>query len=389
MKIIHVIPSVDPASGGPAEALKQLCQICKSGGHEVDVASLDSPESIAQLDFPANVYALGPGRGVYGYSSRAAKWLEQNIKRYQLVIIHGIWQYNTLAVYRALRKTRKPYAVFAHGMLDPYFKKQFPLKHMKKTVYWHLILQRILRNANAVLFTCDEEKILARQSFSRYRAREMVIPFGIAAPQFEARDAVEEFVTRWPELRGKRLAVSMGRIHAKKGTDILIAAFAKTLANDPQWHLVIAGPDEAGLQSELQKLSKRLGVSDRITWTGMLQGTAKWGALAASEVFVLPSHQENFGIVIAEALACNLPVVISNKVNIWREVADHGAGIVCGDTVDGTAKAFVRWQALSAEEIAEFRARSRECFDALFNYHRTANRVLEIVEDLSQQSGLT
>lgn len=385
MKILHVIPSVDPASGGPAEALKQLCHICRAGGHEVDVASLDSPESIAGYDVPASVNALGPGRGVYGYSSSAVRWFKQNLKCYRLVIIHGIWQYNTLAAYRALRRTATPYAVFAHGMLDPYFRAQFPIKHIKKTIYWHFVLQRILRNADAVLFTCDEEKILARQSFSRYRVREMVIPFGIAAPQFDIEESVDKFITRWPVLRGKRLAISMGRIHPKKGTDILIEAFAKTLANDPQWHLVIAGPDETGWQPILEKLSKRLGISDRITWTGMLEGTAKWGALAASELFALPSHQENFGIVVAEAMACKLPVILSNKVNIWREVADHRAGLVCDDNVESTAKILAQWRSLGAEEIAGFRARSKECFDASFNYDRTAKRVLQIIEGLAQQ----
>jgi glycosyltransferase involved in cell wall biosynthesis len=177
----------------------------------------------------------------------------------------------------------------------------------------------------------------------------------------------------------------MGRIHPKKGTDILIEAFAKTLANDPQWHLVIAGPDETGWQPILEKLSKRLGISDRITWTGMLEGTAKWGALAASELFALPSHQENFGIVVAEAMACKLPVILSNKVNIWREVADHRAGLVCDDNVESTAKILAQWRSLGAEEIAGFRARSKECFDASFNYDRTAKRVLQIIEGLAQQ----
>jgi glycosyltransferase involved in cell wall biosynthesis len=201
----------------------------------------------------------------------------------------------------------------------------------------------------------------------------------------DIEESVDEFITRWPVLRGKRLAISMGRIHPKKGTDILIEAFAKTLANDPQWHLVIAGPDETGLQPMLEKLSKRLGISDRITWTGMLEGTAKWGALAASELFVLPSHQENFGIVVAEAMACKLPVILSNKVNIWREVADHRAGLVCDDNVESTAKILAQWRSLGAEEIAGFRARSKECFDASFNYDRTAKRVLQIIEGLAQQ----
>jgi glycosyltransferase involved in cell wall biosynthesis len=272
-------------------------------------------------------------------------------------------------------------------MLDPYFKKRYPLKHIKKIIYWHLFLQRILRDAAAVLFTCEEEKILARESFSRYQVRETVVPYGTFAPDCDTGAAAVEFLTRWPDLRGKRLAISMGRIHSKKGIDVLIEAFAQTLAKDPSWHLVIAGPDRNGLQKELEALAAKLGIADRITWTGMLKGTLKWGALTASEVFVLPSHQENFGIVVAEAMVCNLPVIVSDKVNIWREVANYRAGLVCKDTVEGTTARLMQWQMLSAKEVSTFRASSRQCFDEQFNYEVTAKRALEIVESVAHQVG--
>jgi len=386
MKILHVIPSIDPATGGPAEGLKQLCHIYKIGGHEVDVASLDSPASIARFNFPAQVFALGPGWGLYGYAPWAVRWFRQNLSRYDVVFINCIWQYNTLAAYRALAKTSTPYAVFTHGMLDPWFKKQFPLKHIKKTLYWHLFLQRILRNATAVLFTCEEEKILARQSFPRYHVRETVVPYGTFGPECDAAAAAEEFLAKWPTLRGKRLAITMGRLNPKKGIDLLIEAFARTLSQDSSWHLVIAGPDKDDLQDQLQALAARLGIAHRVTFTGMLTGTLKWGAFAASEVFVLPSHQENFGIVIAEAMACSLPVIISDKVNIWREVVNHWAGLICDDTINGTAAALSRWQSLTREEIAALRLRSRRCFDELFNYEVTAKHALDIVNQVAHPS---
>jgi glycosyltransferase involved in cell wall biosynthesis len=385
MKILHVIPSVNPASGGPAEGLRQLCHIYRIGGHEVDVASLDSPELIEKYEFPTRVFALGPGWGVYGYSPRAAKWFKENLARYDVVFINCIWQYDTLAAYRALAGTHMPYAVFTHGMLDPYFKRRFPLKHIKKTIYWHLFLHRILRDASAVLFTCEEEKILARESFPKYQVRETVVPFGIFGPDCDTVAATEEFLARWPILRGKRLAISMGRLHPKKALDILIEAFARTLAKDPLWHLVIAGPDSSGLQKELEALADRLGIANRITWAGMLKGTLKWGALTASDVFVLPSHQENFGIVVAEAMVCNLPVIVSDKVNIWREVANYRAGLVCKDTVEGAAASLTQWQALSGEQVASFRVCSRQCFDEQFNYDVTAKRALEIVDRVAHQ----
>jgi glycosyltransferase involved in cell wall biosynthesis len=350
------------------------------GGHQVDVASLDSPESLKQFDFPTKVFALGPGWGIYGYSRHAAPWFKANLERYDVVFINCIWQYNTLAAYRALAGTNTPYAVFTHGMLDPYFKRSFPLKHVKKLIYWQCFLRRILTGATTVLFTCEEEKILARQSFPNYKVRETVVPYGIFDPDCDLAAAANDFFNQWPILRGKRIAISIGRIHPKKGLDLLIESFANTLRKEPTWHLVLAGPDQVGLKKELEALADRLGISDRITWTGMLKGSLKWGALAASEVFVLPSHQENFGIVVAEAMACSLPVILSDKVNIWREVVNFWAGLVCEDTIDGTNAAFRRWSALSPEEVSAVRLRSRACFDELFNYKSTSKKALEIVE---------
>jgi glycosyltransferase involved in cell wall biosynthesis len=311
-------------------------------------------------------------------------WLKANLSRFDVVFINGIWNYNTLAAYRALDGTQIPYAIFPHGMLDPYFKKRYPLKHLKKVLYWHGILRRILRDATAVLFTCEEERILARQSFSPYCVREAVVPYGTFGPNCDTAAASEEFLARWPDLRGKRLAISLGRIHPKKGTDILIEAFADTLGKDAAWQLVIAGPDQIGWQKELEALAARLGIACRITWTRSLEGALKWGAFSASEVFVLPSHQENFGIVVAEALACSLPVIVSDKVNIWREVVSCGAGLVGEDTIEGTKASLRRWSALTAEEIVALRIRSQKCFQDEFDYNHTSRKAMENVEHLAR-----
>ncbi|HEY4379388.1 MAG TPA: glycosyltransferase [Acidobacteriaceae bacterium] len=386
MRILHFIASVDSATGGPVEGLKQRCAIYKTGGHEVEIASLDSPEFVLTSNFPAKVVGLGPGRGVYGYSPHAVRWLKANVNRFDVVFVNGVWNYNTLAAHRALAGTDIPWAIFTHGMLDPYFKKQYPLKHLKKVLYWHTMLGKAFRDATAVLFTCEEEKILARQSFARYKVREAVVPYGTFGPNCDTALASEEFLARCPELRGKRLAICLGRIHPKKGTDILIESFAGTLASDPAWHLVIAGPDKTGWRKDLEALATRLGVANRITWTGSLAGTLKWGAFSASEVFVLPSHQENFGIVVAEAMACGLPVIVSNKVNIWREIANYNAGLVGEDTIEGTKSLLLQWSALSPEEIAAFRSRSKKCFEEMFDFNRTSQLVLDNVEQLARST---
>ena len=386
MRILHVINSVDPASGGPGEGLRQLTRIYHAGGHDVEVASLDTPEDIPKFNFPAPVHGFGPSKGIYGYTPRAVPWLAEHINSYDLVFLNCIWQYQVLAAYRALPKANLPYGVFTHGMLDPYFKKTFPLKHVKKQFYWHLFLKSILNNANAVLFTCEEEKILARKAFAGYRVRERVLNYGIFAPKVDLVGATQDFFTSWPHLRGKRIAITMGRLHPKKGFDVLIAAFARSLAKYPEWELVIAGPDEVGQQADLQALAEQLGVAERITWTGMLTGLMKWGALAAAEVFVLPSHQENFGIVVAEALACKVPVIISDKVNIWREIQSYNAGLICQDSIPSAEAALNRWSQFTDVEIAELRGHSLRCFNDCFNYDVNTEKVLELTESLSKES---
>jgi glycosyltransferase involved in cell wall biosynthesis len=383
MRILHVIRTIDAAQGGPVEVVRQLCMIFAAAGEDAEVVSLDSPSFVQLCQFPSNVHALGPGKGVYGYAPQVTHWLKANHSRFDAVVVHGIWDYIALAVHKALVGTKTPYAIFTHGMLDPHFKKRYPLKHLKKSLYWHLFLGRVIRSAGAVYFTCEEEKILARKSFYGYKVREMVVPLGTLGPDCDVPVAAEQFFARWPELRGKRIAIFLGRIHPKKGIDILIQAFADTLAEEKDWHLLIAGPDQIGCQKYLEAIAVERGVQDRITWTGMLSSPLKWGALAASEVFVLPSHQENFGVAIAESLAVCLPVIVSTKVNIWREIENAGAGFVGADTIKATSASLRSWAAIPREEIAGFRCRARRCFEAHFDFQATSKKALEIFGTLA------
>jgi glycosyltransferase involved in cell wall biosynthesis len=304
-------------------------------------------------------------------------WMRQNHARYDAVIINGLWQYHSFGAWRALRGTATPYYVFPHGMLDPWFKRNFPLKHAKKWLYWPWADYRVLRDARAVLFTCEEEKRLAPKSFALYRAHPVVT--GLGTPSPPGADATV-FLDRHPELEGKRILLFMGRLHPKKGCDLLLEAFAATMANDPQWRLVFAGPDAFNWQKTLIARAQTLGTADRIVWTGMLRGTMKWSALAAAEVFALPSHQENFGIAVAEALACGVPVLISREVNIWREIESANAGFVAPDTVAGTTGLLTHWQQLPEAERRAMRQNARQCFQQHFDIEHSAARLLETIE---------
>ncbi len=269
MRLLHVIASIRAAGGGPTEVVRSLSAVHQRDGHSAEVVSLDDPADPEVRSFPLPVHALGPARNHYGYSPRCVPWLRQNRSRYDAVVIHGLWQYHSFAAWRALRTTGTPYYVFPHGMLDPWFKRTYPLKHAKKWLYWPWADYRVLRDARAVLFTCEQEKRLAPQSFALYRANAVVTGLGTTSPSPGVDASL--FLDRYPELRGKRLLLFMGRIHPKKGCDLLLEAYAATMAKDPAWRLVFAGPDSLNWQQTLAARAAALGIADRIVWTGMLR----------------------------------------------------------------------------------------------------------------------
>jgi glycosyltransferase involved in cell wall biosynthesis len=382
MKILHIIQSVNPACGGPIEGIRQLSTVNRSLGHYVEVASLDAPGHpyLSTLNLP--VHALGPGWLKYSYNSRMVPWLRENARYYDIVIVNGLWQYHGFATWRALHQSDTPYIVFTHGMLSSFFKKRYPLKHLKKVLYWPWGEYRVLRDASAVLFTCEEERVMAANSFRPYRCNQVVVNYGTADRQGDLQAAEETFYEKYPQLRKKRIAIFLGRIHHIKGCDLLIQAFEKVLASDPDWHLLMCGPDQVGWKAQLVAMAQRLNLSSRITWAGMVSGDLKWGALRASEIFVLPSHHENFGIVVAEALAAGTPALISNKVNIWREVQSGGAGIVSNDDLEGTCSTLQTWLELSAQQRSRMRERARNCFLQEFEISQAAETLLRTLTNI-------
>jgi glycosyltransferase involved in cell wall biosynthesis len=362
------------------EAIRQITPHLSALGVRTTVACLDPPDAPWLPDFPAPVEAFGPVQGVYGYRRGLMPRLEAMIRASDAVIIDGIWQYHAFAAWRAMRSVPGiPYFVYTHGMLDPWFKRTYPLKHLKKWAYWPWADYRVLRDAKRVIFTTEQERLLARQSFWLYRAREQVLSFGTSPPPGETQRQRQAFLERFPELQGRRFLLYLSRIHPKKGTDLLIEAFAQIACLDPELYLVIAGPDQLGWQAELESRADRLGIASRLAWTGMLSGDLKWGAFRSAEAFCLPSHQENFGIVVAEALACGVPVLIGEPVNIAEDVRQAGAGLVHVDTTAGTAQAMRQWIALPAGERACMAEAAQALFSRCFEISRTAQELADLL----------
>ncbi len=349
-------------------------------GHQTEVVSLDNPGADYLSHFPFPVHPQGRLTKRYGYSSKLAHWIVANASRFDVAIIEGLWNHASIGGWQGLRRARLPYVLFTHGMLDPWFRKAYPLKHWLKQLFWVLWQGKALHDAQYVLFTCKEEQALADGVFFGPSYNAEVVSFGTAdVPVFDPSYEFE-FRSKLPGLGQRPYFLFLSRVHRKKGCDLLIEAFSKVCVEYPNIDLVVAGPDSEGLSAKLVALARSLGVEDRVHWPGMLQGREKWGAFYGADAFVLPSHQENFGIVVAEALACETPVLITDKVNIWREVASSGAGYVDNDTSAGVLRLLQRWLTTPKVEQAAMRTAARSGFMKHFHIETAASSLLDILQ---------
>lgn len=393
MRVLRIIRSVDLRGGGPIEGIHQISPLCAELGVTSELLSLDAPLSqpVGSSDYP--VHRLGTGGVGYGYSPKLVPWLKANASRFDAYIIHGLWQYHAVGAWCVLHGLKVPYYVYPHGMLDPWFKRAYPLKHLKKCLYWPWADYRVLRDARAVLFTSEEERRVSSQSFWPYRARELVVNYGTAGLVGDGDVQRRRFLRQFPQLDGRRCLLFLGRIHPKKGVDLLIRAFAALLRQQPVQscnlpHLILAGPHDHAYGQEMQRLAGRVGLgTDVLTWAGMVHGDLKWGAFRAAEAFVLPSHQENFGIAVAESLSAGVPVLLGKGVNIWPEIVQDGAGFAEADTFEGTLALLKKWEQLGASARAGMRARARECFHRRFHIRRAAESLCSVLNGRSSLRG--
>lgn len=386
MKILQVIASLNPQSGGPVHFVGQFATAMSQQGHEVATVTLDAPHCPWLETWKQPVFALGPSLWNQRYCKKLVGWLTQHAAQYAAVVVHGLWQYSGWGTWLALHKTTTPYFVYPHGMLDPWFKKTYPLKHIKKWMYWPWAEYRVLRDARAVLFTSEQERIQARQSFWLYQCNEAVVQYGIADPYGanDCPDAPAHLPQSLADSSIKNNAphqiIFLGRLHPKKGCDLVLQAWARVFQDDPAWHLVMAGPDQEGWKKDLQKLAGQLGIQSCVSWPGMLTGHAKFQAIHDSEVLILPSHQENFGIVVAESLACHVPVLISKQVNIWQEIVEDHAGLAADDNLGGTVSLLQMWRDMDSSTRQQMQSYARSCYLKRFTIQGAVDSFLAIVK---------
>jgi glycosyltransferase involved in cell wall biosynthesis len=373
LSVLHLIRTLDPTKGGPIEFVKLICESQARRGIKPKIITLDPADGNWCRDAAVAVSGAGPGLGNYGYHRQFKERLFREMRSFDLMIVHGLWQYHGACALAVARKLGKPYYVFPHGMLDPWFKRKFPIKHCKKQIYWFLRERSILANARKVFFASNRERERARTTFwppATYRSQ--VLPLGVTLARGDTESLRQQFLNRFPHLRDRRFLLFLGRLHPKKGCDLLIRALDKI--SQPV-ELVMAGPESTRVYGQhLRSLAEQFPV----TFTGMLQSEMKWGALAAAGALILPSHQENFGLVVAEALASGLPALVSDQVNTSELIVSYGAGFVEPDTLEGTTRLIERWLTADRQALS---LGARKCFRDHFDIESTSDRLLSILID--------
>lgn len=306
-----------------------------------------------------------------------------------IVVIHGLWQYHSHAARRVCRLRRVPYAVCPHGMLDPWALRQHPAKQLLKSVNWFLITRPVLREANVICFTTEAEKLAASPRLRGLAAKQCVVPLGVEGPPQEVSKLANAWRQLHPKLARLRVLLFLGRLHPKKGPDLLIEGFSRWSRMNPEaakdLHLRFIGPAHTPQYlSELQSLARSSGlqIGEDLSFEGMTQGEAKWQELAAAEALILPSHQENFGLVVGEALACSVPVLVSDKVNTSSWVSDSAAGFTAPPTMEGVMDMLSQWAQLNPEQKSAMRLRAGSLYESHFSPATAARTFVNIMREM-------
>ena len=335
-----------PSSGGPTQVLKELLIAQGTAGHQVCLATTDRDnpvnERLTQEYFAylsstiASVHAFPVAHSPMLFSPQLAHWLRRSLRRFDIVHVHGLYRFPpTCAAWQA-RRQGVPYIVRPHGSLDPYLYDKSTAGHVRlKRLYERWFDLPNLHAAGAIHYTAEEER--ERAAFLKLRAPSFVVPNGLDWERYRTLPARGALRARWG-LGDAPLVLFLGRLHFKKGLDLLIPAFDTLRRQIPDAQLVIAGPENDDYGQQVRGWVGERNLQAAVHFVGPLQGADVVRAYVDADVFALPSYTENFGMTVVEALACALPVVISDQVNIHAEVSGAGAGLVTHCDADEVAQ---------------------------------------------------
>jgi glycosyltransferase involved in cell wall biosynthesis len=334
MRVLHVIPGVAQRYGGPSHAIVGMGRALQREDVRVLIATTDADgqgrlpvrleEQVDWAGVPA-IFFRRQWSEALKYSRPLATWLNGHVGEFQVVHIHAIFSHSCVAAAQACRRRGVPYIVRPLGTLDPWSLQQ---KAVRKRVFWHLGVKQMLGTAAAIQYTTASEQALAEVPLRLERG--VVIPLGVDDALFSTPRVAHFFRQQHPAISSDPYVLVLGRLHPKKGLELFFDVFldATSAVEQHNWRLVVAGDGDTGYVASLKRWVHQRGAGKRIVFTGWLGGMDKIAALQGAAILALPSRQENFGLVVAEALACGVPVLISEHVNLAREIEVSRSGWV-------------------------------------------------------------
>ena len=368
MRVLHVIPSVAERSGGPATAIVPMCRALMQQGVEVQLVSTGIQEVAEYRGVPAKLFPVELGDS-FKYSRPLASWLNANVRHFDLVHVHAVFNHSSVAATRACRRAGVPYVIRPLGTLDPWSMTQ---KSLRKRVFWQLAGKRMMQSAAAVHYTSEAEKLATERLTGLNHGR--VVPLGIEATATTSRETLAQ---HFPSLAADPYVLVLSRLHPKKGLDTLIETFLSSQFS--RWRLVLAGD---GPEKYVAKL-KNLATDQRILFTGWVDGEQKNALLSCASLLALPSHQENFGLCVMEALSHSVPVLVSPGVNLAPEIVTYNAGWVAA--IDKAALTAKLAEALSDEVELAKRGRAGQQLSQQYSWENTATQLAELYQSSLQR----
>jgi glycosyltransferase involved in cell wall biosynthesis len=327
-RILHVIPYMHPRAGGPPVVVENLVRETGKYGHESQIISTplfcsgDEKALLQRLNGLAPTSFLTSSPFIL-FDHNAKHEITGAVRSADIVHIHTLWNPINTLVRWACTSQKRPYVLMPHGMLDPY---ALSVKRWRKALYLWALERQNIASAIRLIYTTPEEARLAATQMSLPHG--VVVPLGADAPDGNSDELASQFLERFPQARGRRPLLFLGRLHIKKGLDRILTALPAVARTFPDVLLTVVGDGSSKYQRELCRTIVAENLDSNVLMTGRLEGTLKWGAYACAELFLLPSRQENFAITVAEAMQMGVPLIISNKVNTWPYVNEAGAGLI-------------------------------------------------------------
>ena len=394
MRVLFVSPNYEPAwaFGGVARCISSLCRSMARIGVDVSIytTNVDGRGGLLPV-MPGEPTDVGGvtvtyfpptfGRNSVWGSRALVRKLDRTIKDFDIVYVAAIWQWIGISVGRLARRHGVPYVVGTHGSFDSVLLQK---GKTKKMLYWHLFLRKCLRYAIALHFTTEYERrqaILLRSGYSNF-----IVPNCMQKEAFEINESLGEQVREeFQILPDAPVLISVGRPDPKKRLDVLLESFPQVLQHFPQARLMIVGHHHNKYALEMKRFSERMGLSDKVIWTGYRTGDDLKGCYAAADLFLLPSMDENFGMAVMEAMALRIPVVISNHVGIAEDVERYNTGIVTKANPEQITRAVIDLLS-DRRRLQEMGENARKAALQLYSGEQVAHLMLKVFEDVLFQS---